>query len=354
MSRFTICVALVFLLTLPSSVADAQSTDASPRVSRSENQTDAPKVAVTPGKPNLITPTLGGKQVWGDELFYGQWRIQRNSLTDHCRLLDPQDKRHAWGTFAECRAALDKLIAERDLQPARGRVVVVLHGLMRSRSSMDALVKYLRANSNDTVLAVGYPSTQAAVGRHAQALASIVDNLPEATEIDFVAHSLGNLVVRRYLAEAGQSEAGIDKRIKRIVMIGPPNQGAVLAQTPGLNVTASAFGGVSGAQLAFGWEELERELSDAAVEVGIVAGGTGHSVGLNPLLSGDNDGVVRVAETRLEGAVDFTLVNNAHSLLILDTTTFERTLRFLHRGHFAENGARQPHPAPVDGNLSSE
>ncbi|MGQ9575532.1 MAG: hypothetical protein ACUVUC_09450 [Thermoguttaceae bacterium] len=32
-------------------------------------------------------PTLGGKQFWADELLFHQWRIQRNVLTGHCRLL---------------------------------------------------------------------------------------------------------------------------------------------------------------------------------------------------------------------------------------------------------------------------
>ena len=36
---------------------------------------------------NLKSPTLGGKQFWYDELVYGDWRIQRNVLTKHYRLL---------------------------------------------------------------------------------------------------------------------------------------------------------------------------------------------------------------------------------------------------------------------------
>ena len=36
-------------------------------------------------------PTLGGMQFWADELFFHQWRIQRNVITGHCRLLDGKD-----------------------------------------------------------------------------------------------------------------------------------------------------------------------------------------------------------------------------------------------------------------------
>ena len=54
-------------------------------------------------------PTLGGKQFWADELFFHQWRIQRNVLDGHCRLLDENNLRHASGTFDECRAALEQI-----------------------------------------------------------------------------------------------------------------------------------------------------------------------------------------------------------------------------------------------------
>ena len=42
-------------------------------------------------------PTLGGKQFWSDELFFRGWRIQRHAVTEHHRLLDPDDRRHGWG-----------------------------------------------------------------------------------------------------------------------------------------------------------------------------------------------------------------------------------------------------------------
>ena len=35
------------------------------------------------GYINLVSPTLGGKQVWADELLFRDLRIQRNSITGH-------------------------------------------------------------------------------------------------------------------------------------------------------------------------------------------------------------------------------------------------------------------------------
>ena len=36
----------------------------------------------------LNEQTLGGVLLWGDELFFHDWRIQRHVITGHCRLLD--------------------------------------------------------------------------------------------------------------------------------------------------------------------------------------------------------------------------------------------------------------------------
>ena len=88
-------------------------------------------------------PTLGGKQFWSDELFFHQWHIQRNVLTGHCRLLDGHNLQHASGTFDTCREKLQQVRREKSLPPMRGKAVIVVHGLFRSRDSMGALCKYL-------------------------------------------------------------------------------------------------------------------------------------------------------------------------------------------------------------------
>ena len=103
----------------------------------------------------LPVPTMGGKQFWADELLFHNWRIQRNALTGHCRLLDESDRRVAWGTFPECREKLEQIKQDENLPDMKGEVVLVLHGLGRSRVSMKKTCDYLRKNSDYTVIAVG-------------------------------------------------------------------------------------------------------------------------------------------------------------------------------------------------------
>jgi len=288
------------------------------------------------GMINLETPTLGGKQFWADVRHFHGWRIQRNAVTGHYRLLDGSDRRHAWGTKGQCLAALEQVKRDRRLPPMRGRAVVVLHGLGRSRSSMTGLCEYLRRKGGYTVFNVTYPSTRAPIAEHAKTLAEIIDHLDGIEEINFVAHSLGNIVVRRYLADQTDEATGKrpDPRIRRIVMLAPPNHGSLTAYGLAGNAVATVVTGSPGQELGRGWDELEKHLATPACEFGIIAGGKGNDNGYNPLLPGDDDGVITVATTRLAGASDFLLVPRGHTFIMDDEKVKECTLRFLKHGSF--------------------
>ena len=47
--------------------------------------------------PNINFPTMGGLLFWNDLANVNGWRMQQNTLTQHVRILDPQDIRRAWG-----------------------------------------------------------------------------------------------------------------------------------------------------------------------------------------------------------------------------------------------------------------
>jgi len=51
-------------------------------------------------------------------------------------------------------------------------------------------------------------------------------------------------------------------------------------------------------------------------------------------LPGDNDGLVTVAETALEGAQDFMLVRTTHGLVDDHPQTIDATIAFLRDGRF--------------------
>ncbi len=47
--------------------------------------------------PNIPFPTMGGHVFWDDLAKVKGWRLQKNMVTGHCRILDPDDVRRAWG-----------------------------------------------------------------------------------------------------------------------------------------------------------------------------------------------------------------------------------------------------------------
>ncbi|HTN77212.1 MAG TPA: hypothetical protein VL096_18265, partial [Pirellulaceae bacterium] len=178
---------------------------------------------------NLQLSTYGGKQFWTDVEICEDCRIQCNVVTGHHRLLDDHDVRQTWGTLPKCQAKFTEIKRERSMVAPRGKVVIVLHGLLRSREQLQGLSNYLEQEGHYTVLNFGYASSRSEVGEHAAALASVVEGCRDADEISFVAHSLGNIVVRHYLADCTLDGKKLDPRIHRVVMLGPPNNGAELA-----------------------------------------------------------------------------------------------------------------------------
>jgi pimeloyl-ACP methyl ester carboxylesterase len=311
-------------------------------------QTPAIATAGSVSRPNLTWKTLGGEQLWTDELVYGKWRMQRNELTGHYRLLDPKNVRRAWGTDDECRAVLALIKWREKLQPLSGPAVVTLHGLVRTRDHMTPLGEFLEQQGGFTWINVSYASTRRSIDDHAQSLARVIENLNGVSEIHFVCHSMGNLVVRRYLGEASQPQPRWrpDPRIKRMVMLGPPNNGAkvaaLLADALHENDLARFLAGPSAWQLARQWDDTQKLLATPPFEFGVLAGGCGDDCGLNPLLAGDDDLLVTVAETRLPGATDFRIVNCRHGRLVDDPDVMPQVLKFLKHGYFTSADERQP------------
>ena len=202
----------------------------------------------------------------------------------------------------------------------------------------------MREKGDYTVFNVTYPSMQRDVGQHARSLAHIIENLDGITEINFVAHSLGNLVVRYYLGDQTDPQHGRrpDRRIRRFVMLGPPNQGLIIAAMLADNKIFELGGGPQRAAIGGPVAQIQPHLVTPACEFGIIAGGTQFDKGFNPLLKEDNDGLVTVESTKLAGAADFLVLPLIHACLVDDPHVMQSTLRFLEHGYFLSPADRRP------------
>lgn len=272
---------------------------------------------------------------WTDLVIRHDWRLQRHAREGRCRILDPADGTVRAGTEAECRRAFAALEADGTIPPQAGGTIVLLHGLGESRDSMRPLAEHLRAALDATVISFGYASVSADIETHGRALAEVVGGLPTRGPVSFVGHSLGTIVVRRWFSLAGADDRS---RVQRVVMLGPPNQGSQLARmAAGIWGVAAHVDGAA-RELVYEWQDVAPQLAVPECDFGIVAGGKGDDAGYSPLLAGDDDAVVCVAETRLPGARDFLLVPVHHAAMMRDPKVQRATESFLKTGRFAADG----------------
>ena len=281
---------------------------------------------------NLPFSTLGGKQVWADEFISCGWRVQTNVIRGHSRLLDREDVRRGWGSYEQCRIEYERQRIQDKLVPRADHLVLLIHGLFRSKDSFRRLASALEEKGFE-VEAVNYPSTRKSIKEHADQLGRILEELEGYDEVSFVTHSLGGIVVRDLLARGGTWRKKIT--VRRMVMLGPPNRGSVIAELLQDWLPYRVLAGKAAMELTS--EEMSK-VPPPSCSFGIIAGGTGTSRGYNPALGGDNDGIVLVENTRLDSADDFLLLQCIHTLLMKHEEAIEATGRFLKQGKFRQGG----------------
>ncbi len=279
----------------------------------------------------MNVPTLGGKQLWADVFLHVGWRIQQNVVTGHHRLLDDRDVRRAVGSFAHCYAEVRKLTEER--QPASPHLVLLLHGIGRSKDAFKPMTQALR-DAGYEAHALNYPSTMRSLEDHAVQVEQLLDRSEGVEQLSIVAHSMGGIVTRVLMARDGAWRRRLD--VHRVVMIGTPNQGSRLAsvladKVPGaLSVGGPAFDQIRSKEAGL--------LPPLQERFGLIAGGRGDPRGYNPLLQGDDDSYVSVEETMLPGAEDRLVVpQGVHSVLMMQPSVIRATLRYLESGRFGHD-----------------
>jgi len=303
-----------------------------------------------PGLFGLGGKTLGGMFTFSDEVVYQKWRIQKHAIIGHYRLLDPNDRRHARGSFEHCLDELEKVKVKEQLAPLPKEVVIVMHGLGASRKWMNSLSEYLEEEGGLTVINVGYPSTMGEIGEHADTLTSVIKHLDGVETVSFVAHSMGNIVIRHCLNDLAALPVSEQPKITygRFVMIAPPNHGAAAAdkvdEVKIIKDFAQMFAGEAMDQLApsKGWPSLEQRLATPNFEFGIIVGGQGDGEGYLDTIPGDDDMLLSTETSKLAGAADFVQVKGIHQTLPKSEQVHSYALRFLETGAFLPSGRRHP------------
>ncbi len=285
---------------------------------------------------NLPLKTVGGAQLWTDHRWRNGWRLQQHAWTGHWRLLDAQNVRRAWGSREGCTAALDRLHPRGPGDETPKHAVVLLHGLMRTHRSMKPLEDAIGAMDQLgekplEMVRFSYASSRRSVADHAAALREVLEGLHPQTELSFVAHSMGNIVVRFLIGDLQRHADPLEllKRCQSMVMIGPPNQGAAIARRLGKLGLFKFVTGPGGMELGVEWKAFADRLAVPPFPFAIIAGSRAESSIQNPLVEGEGDFIVGVEEAKLEGAEEFTTVDALHAFLTRDPQVIQFTLDFL-------------------------
>jgi triacylglycerol esterase/lipase EstA (alpha/beta hydrolase family) len=184
------------------------------------------------------------------------------------------------------------------------------------------------------VTSISYKWRTGDVVKLAANVATQLAELDQHVALDFVTHSLGGIVLRVAVAE-GLLPPG---RIRRVVMLGPPNEGSELADfMSGIRIIGDLYAAVTGPvgrQLRTAREGVPAQLPPVTFELGVIAGNRN----LNPLYSaifgGENDGRVRVDRARVAGMRDFIVVPSGHTMLVWWPSVLEQVAHFLKAGRF--------------------
>jgi len=262
---------------------------------------------------------LGGGYVWTDVILQGNYHIQKNVKTGRYRLLDGDRRRLLLSDYNSC---MEK-IYQFDAKFESDHLVLLIHGLGRHAGIMDKPKIALR-EAGYAAHSLNYATLFEGVDDHADHFSHLLENLKDVKKISFVTHSLGGLVVREILS---RSLVWNGATANKLVMMGTPNKGAKIADFLNRMKIYQFISGPSGQDVLP--EKKIKKLPEPNIPTLIIAGGLGNEIGFNPMLPGDNDGIVAVAETRLDCPHEFKLVKVIHTTIMDHEDSTNATLGFL-------------------------
>jgi pimeloyl-ACP methyl ester carboxylesterase len=205
--------------------------------------------------------------------------------------------------------------------------VVYVHGLWMPGEESLVLAHRLSQEFGLTLEPFRYSAAFSSVKTTTERLSAFVESLPASSEVHFVGHSLGGLIIHRYLERFAPVFAG------RVVFLGTPCVASRAA------VNASRFAPVAHLMGQSVAEELlrhhERRWTQAQ-ELGIVAGTQPLGVGqFLAQFDEPNDGTVAVSETRMPGATDHIVLPVSHLGMLMSARVAHETGLFLTHGRFS-------------------
>ena len=282
------------------------------------------------GRLNIRWATLGGKQYWADQYIIDGWRIQQHIGTKHYRLLNPKDRRYAWGSYEACRTALEWQRYENGAgEKIETEAVVLLHGIVRSKDSMRSIQDAFEQRGCE-VININYPSRKGEIADFAKQVNELLNKRTDLKRVSYVTHSMGGLVLRTLLADK-QASWRQHATVHRAVMIFPPNQGAHKANEWHNKIWYRLAMGKAGRELC---SDKAQALPLLDIDCGIIVGAQGNEKGKSNFIPGDDDGTVGVEECKLSGVTDYAYHPVGHTYGMNKQPVIDDVLNYIDLGKF--------------------
>lgn len=285
----------------------------------------------------IAASMLSDAQNWTDRRIVDSYRLQHRPGSESWRVLGPSEKVLFKGTREASTKRLDRLLDGKQPAQEKGDVVVLVHGLFQTRTKMETLAVHLQKTGGFQVINFGYASTKADIAAHSAALEEVLGSLAPETNVSFVGHSMGCIVIRSLLTspEKKSWKAG------RVVMLAPPNQGAEMARRFASSRIVTNLLGPGFEQLADPKLDDLSSFKAPSCEFSVIAGASPKWLLNNPLIAGEDDWIVGLKETHLPGAKSQTCVDAHHGNIVHDPQVLTYTCNFLLRGEFDPPSPKQ-------------
>jgi len=207
-----------------------------------------------------------------------------------------------------------------------GEAVVYVHGLWMSGGESLLLRRRLSREFGMDVHPFRYATASSTMTEITSRLQSFVRGL-EASRLHFVGHSLGGLVIYRFLERYPKQPPG------RVVFLGTPSVASRAAvQAAHIRLVASAMGRSVQDELL---RPRDRRWKTDR-ELGIIAGTKALGVGqFLARFDEDCDGTIGVSETQLPGATDHITLPVSHLGMLVSSRVAKETGAFLQDGRFS-------------------
>lgn len=209
-------------------------------------------------------------------------------------------------------------------------VIILVHGYNKSESDMKFLkdtFEQMGYNVITETLPLLFSSVEKCVEIFKIKVEKILSNKEKYKKVHFVGHSMGGIIIRKFL------EKNRVENIGRCILIATPNRGMKLSDFAEKRI--KLFGRIFKPihdTTTYGLK-IEKPINKPEPEIGVIAGRKNNLI-LGVLLSKESDGRVEIEEVKYDEMKEFMVLNYGHKEIHHKQETAKLADNFLQKGTF--------------------